>query len=145
MKNIAFKWGGLMFIGLTVLFLLLHILQLSQYYHLRILNGIIHIGVLWYAIKEYQREYPEAVHNYTPGVVMGMFTSTIGILAFSTFMTMFLYFNPGFLDGARNEVSWGEYLTPMMGGTIIVCEGIVISLISSYLIVRILDAAREKT
>jgi hypothetical protein len=132
-----------MFIGLTALFLVMHFLQLSQYFYLRTLNGIIHISILWFAIREFHLRYPEEAHNYTPGVVLGMFTSTVGILPFAIFMFIFLYFNPGFLAMLQTQLAWGDSLTPAMGSTVIVTEGIVVSLISSYLIVRILEAAKE--
>lgn len=144
MKEIAFRYGLWMFFGLTGFFLLMHILHLSENFYLRIFNGAIHLGVLWLALRSWTREHHDGTSDVTSGVVLGMFTSFIGVIPFAFFMAIFLNFNPELLAGIQRQASMGAYLTPITSCFFIVVEAIVISLIGSYIIVRVLDAMRER-
>ena len=73
-----------------------------------------------------------------------MFTSFIGVIPFTIFMSIFLAYNPDFLASIKSQTPLGEHLTPMTSCFFIVVEAIVISLIGSYVILRILDAMRER-
>lgn len=144
MKQIAFRYGLWMFFGLTGFFLLMHILGLSEHYYLRIFNGVIHIGLLWMALSVWTRDHHAGTSDITAGVVVGMFTSFIGVIPFTIFMAIFLAYDPSLLANIKSQTPMGEYFTPMTSCFIVVVEAIVISLIGSYLIVRILDAMRER-
>ncbi len=144
MKQIALRYGLWMFFGLTGFFLLMHIFNLSENYYLRIFNGAIHLGVLWLALRAWARNHHEGTSDTTSGVVLGMFTSFIGVIPFTIFMSIFLAYNPDFLASIKSQTPLGEHLTPMTSCFFIVVEAIVISLIGSYVILRILDAMRER-
>lgn len=144
MKKIAFRYGLLMFFSLTGFFLLMHILQLSEHFYLRIFNGVIHLSLLWLALRTWTREHHDGTSDVTSGVVTGMFTSFIGVIPFAFFMAIFLEFNPELLAGIQRQTPLGAYLNPITSCFFIVVEAIVISLIGSYILVRILDAMRER-
>ncbi len=144
MKQIAFRYGLWMFFGLTGFFLLLHIFHLSENIYLRVFNGVIHLGLLWMALRAWTRRHHDGTSDVTSGVVVGMFTSFIGVVPFAFFMAIFLEFNPDLLASIQHQTSVGEYLNPITSCFFIVVEAIVISLIGSYIILRILDAMRER-
>ncbi len=143
MKQIAFRYGLWMFFGLTGFFLLMHLFRLSENYYLRIFNGVIHLGLLWYALRAWTREHHAGASDTTSGVILGMFTSFIGVVPFAFFMAIFLEFNPDLLATIKQQTPLGTYLNPITSCFFIVVEAIVISLIGSYIMIRGMDAMRE--
>lgn len=144
MNQIAFRYGLWMFFGLTAFFLLMHIFHLSENFYLRIFNGVIHLGLLWMALRAWNREHHEGTSDVASGVVVGMFTSFVGVIPFAFFMAIFLEFNPDLLNSIKQQTPLSEYLNPITSCFFIVVEAIVISLIGSYIMVRVLDAIRER-
>jgi len=144
MKKIALKYGLMMFAGFTAFFLLMHFFHLSHKYNLRLFNGVIHITFIVLAIREFQQTNTNGGFNYISGVAMGMFASIIGVLGFSLFQIIFLSLNPDFLALLQKTLPIGHYLTPFTASLIIFMEGIAISVISSYLITRILEIRPAK-
>lgn len=144
MRSIAFRYGLMMFAGFTVFFLLMHVMSLSQHYYLRAFNGIIHLSFIFLAIKAFQKESPPGTFNYLSGVAMGMFASVIGVVGFTIFMLLFLIGNPGFMLDLKESLPIGEYLNPVTASLMITMEGIAVSVISSYIITRVIDMSMAK-
>ncbi len=144
MKHIALRYGLWMFLGFTGFFLLMHLLNLSQNYYLRVFNGVIHVGFLWMALRAWYREQHGPSDDYTSGVVMGMVTSLAGVLPFTIFMVLFLAYNPSFLTNIQTQSPIGQYFTPVTASLFILVEGIAMSLILSYIMVRLLEIMRER-
>lgn len=144
MKHIAFRYGLFMFAGFTAFFLIMHLLRLSENYYLRVFNGVIHVGFLWLALRAWLREHPDPSDDYTSGVVIGMFTSLVGVLPFTIFMVLFLANNPSFLATIQSHSPIGQYFTPVTASLFILVEGIAMSIIMSYLLVRLLEMMRER-
>lgn len=145
MKKLALRFGLWMFLGFTTFFLIMHLLGLSNNYNLRVLNGLIHLGVVYFAIKTFRSKYPDTVSNYVSGTAMGMFASAVGVAGFTIFMTLFLSFSPDFLRELRETMPMGDYLTPITASLFIFVEGIVISLIGSYILTRVVDMNLART
>lgn len=144
MKHIALRYGLWMFLGFTGFFLIMHLLNLSQNYYLRVFNGAIHVGFLWMALRAWYREQHGPSDDYTSGVVMGMVTSLAGVLPFTIFMVLFLAYNPSFLTNIQTQSPIGQYFTPVTASLFILVEGIAMSLILSYIMVRLLEIMRER-
>ncbi len=144
MKHIAIRYGLWMFLGFTVFFLAMHLLHLSENYYLRVFNGVIHVGFLWLALRAWVHEHPQPSDDYTSGVVVGMLTSLVGVIPFTIFMVLFLAYNPSFLATIQSHSPIGQYFTPVTASLFILVEGIAMSLIMSYLLVRLLEMMRER-
>lgn len=126
-----------MLAGFVGLFLLMYVVGLGHVSELRILNGFIHIACMFLAIKSYYELHPENKENYVTGVVQGMAASIIGVLGFASFISTMLTIDPSMMEAIRNKSNLGADLTPFMAGVFIVCEGIVVSLIGSYIVTRL--------
>lgn len=59
-------------------------------------------------------------------------------------MAIFLAYNPELLSLIQRQATLGAYFMPLTSCFFIVVEAIVISLIGSYIILRIFDAMRER-
>ncbi len=139
MKTIAFRYGFLFFIGLVAIFLISYAVGQGANYNLRLLNGVLHLVILYLAINQLRAKQPGTHQNYLSGVVQGMYAGGFGTLAFTIFMVLFLALNPAFLASIQTVTGFGDRLTPIMAGALIFMEGVGVSLIAAYLITRVVD------
>lgn len=141
MKQIAIKYGVWMFSGFTLFFLAMHFLGLSQNYDLRIFNAVIHMFLIYLAIKEFFGTKANTGDiNYISGVSVGMVTSMVGVVMFTIFMTLFLTASPDFMAKIQKDFAFGEHLSPFSASVFIFVEGVATSLIGSYIITRIIES-----
>ena len=144
MKQIALRYGGWMFLGFTAFFLTMHLLNWSQNYYLRIFNGIIHAGGLWFALQTWMRENPDKHHDeYPMGVALGLMTTLVAVVPFAVFMAIFLAYNPGFMASIQAQTPIGQYFNPVTASVFILMEGIAAGLIGSYILMRVQEAMRQ--
>jgi len=140
MKAIAIRNGIYMALGFTLYFLIMMALDLGHNYYFRVFNGVIHVAFIAIAIKQYKVGYPEEF-NYLSGVAMGITSSLVGIVPFSIFMLIFLASSPEFMHSlAESSELIGQYLTPFTASLIVLLEGMGISFLASYIIMRLVDS-----
>lgn len=139
MKKIALTYGFWMLLGFIALFLFMHLLGLSENYYLRVLNGGIHISLIYLAIRQFRSQQPQTSSNYVSGTAMGMYASMLGVVGFTIFMFLYLTFNVGFMETLKTNMPIAEYLNPFTASLFIFVEGVVISLIGSYIVTRVID------
>ncbi len=137
MQKLAVRYGAMMFGGFTLFFLLMHLLSLSDNYIIRVFNIFIHIPFLYLAIREYRKTHRDTFSNYAKGLVLGMYTSAIGVLGFTVFFTLFLVSNPEFMLTLQEKLALGKYLNPITTSIFILVEGTAVSLIASYILSRV--------
>ena len=128
-----------MLAGFVSLFLLMYFIGLGHRSELRVLNGVIHAYCLYRAIRAYYAEHLGDLNNSMLGVSQGMGASIIGVGGFTVFMTIFLALNPSFLDLIRQNSMVGPYLNPFTASLFILTEGLMVSLIGSYILTRIVE------
>ena len=139
MRSISIKMGLWMLVGFITFFLLMFMMGLGHRIELRVFNGIIHIYCLYLAIKSYRELHPKTVGDPISGVAQGVMASLIGILGFTLFMTIFLSVDTNLMAEIRKGSPVAIYLEPFTVSLFILAEGIVISVIGSYILTRILD------
>jgi hypothetical protein len=133
-----------MFAGLTAYFLIMHALNLSNRFDFRVLNGVIHISLLYLAIRDFRRLHPDRF-NYLSGVATGMVTTVFGVLPFALFQLIHLALNDSFMQYLQeNAPLIGNYLTPFSAALVVFLEGIGVGFIASYILMRIVDARFRK-
>ncbi len=140
MKNTSLWYSLVMFAGFTLFFLVMTALGYGDNYNLRIFNSIIHLGMIYLAIRSYREKSPESAGNYLSGVAVGMYSSILAVVAFSAFLFIYLTADPVLMDQIRASVPTGEYLNPFTATLFITVEGIAVSLIGSYILTRIIDS-----
>ena len=144
MRAISIKMGLLMLAGFVSFFLLMYVLGLGHRIELRVFNGIIHLYFLNRAIRAYYELHPEKIGNYMSGLAQGMSVSVIGVVGFTLFMTIFLSFSPTLMATIRQNSQMGAYLYPFTASLFILAEGLVISLIGSYILTRVMGLSPNK-
>ncbi|MCB0528704.1 MAG: hypothetical protein KDC65_09540, partial [Saprospiraceae bacterium] len=63
---------------------------------------------------------------------------------FTIFMVLFLAYNPSFLASIQSHSPIGQYFTPVTASLFILVEGIAVSIILSYMLMRVLEIMREE-
>ncbi|MBB4080060.1 hypothetical protein GGR28_002690 [Lewinella aquimaris] len=144
MKTIALRFGLYFFGGLVAIFLLSYLLGLAANYQLRVVNGFLHMAVLYYGIRELRVRQPDTHQNYVSGVAQGLYIGAVGTVLFSIFTVLFLAGAPNLMAQLQAATPLGNSLTPVTAGVFILMEGVAVSLIGSYLLTRYVDARLEK-
>jgi hypothetical protein len=145
MYTIAIRMGLGMLAGFICFFLPMTLLGLGDRSELRIFNGVIHVYFMYQAIKMYRDLYPADRNNYILCAAQGIMASLIGILGFAFFMILFLTFNTALMDSIKAaNPTISIYLNPFSASLFIITEGVIVSLMGSYLITRILITHRVK-
>ncbi|MDX1476977.1 MAG: DUF4199 domain-containing protein [Saprospiraceae bacterium] len=145
MRAIAIRYGMMMFVCLLAYFLLMQWVGLAENFQLRILNGVIHLAFITVALNRYRRDFPDE-WNYLSAVATGVITSVVAIALFAIFQIVYLSLNDDFMAYLQENVnSVGQYLTPVTAALIVLVEGLAVSVIGSYIVMRILNAAADKT
>ncbi len=143
MKQIAIRYGSWMFLGFTLFFLAMHLLQLSHHYYLRLFNGVIHATGLWFALRAWLLAHPDAHDEYPSGVALGMLTTLVAVVPFTIFMAISLAYSPEFMARIQSQNPIGQYFNPVTASAFILMEGIAAGLLGSYIIMRIQEALRQ--
>ena len=145
MLKIAIKFGLILALGLTLFFLIMHFLSLSDNYNLRLFNGIIHLTVIYFAMQAGLKSGIISGENYVNSVFLGMLSSFVGVALFAFFQLLFLHFDNVFMAQIKAAFSIGEYLNPWSASMIILVEGVAVSLIGSYIIARVIEMNLAKS
>ena len=144
MRAISIKMGLWMLMGFVGFFLLAYLLGFGDRSELRVFNGVIHIYCLYLALQSYQALHPESVSNYMSGVALSLMTSVIGVIGFTLFMTIFLNLNPELMDNIRQHSQLGTYMNPFTTSLYISAEGLIVSVVGAYILVRVMDMKVHK-
>ena len=145
-KDIIIKYGIIMFIGFLGFFILMKFLSLVSNTNLRVLNGFIHLPLVYLAISEYKNRVSPEKFTYLSGTMVGVKASLIGVGAFAIYQMVFLYLDEGMMafilgnafEGAEN------YLTPFTISLYLFLEGMIASMLVSYIAMRIVDMRQQK-
>lgn len=137
MYSISIKMGLAMLVGFISFFLLMYTLGLGAHIELHLFYFVIQIFFMYKAIRGYYAGHPKSTHNNLLGVAQGMVTSVVGILGFALFMTIFLLYSPNLVNTMRLDSFFGVSLNPYSASLIILTEGLIVSLIGSYVAARI--------
>jgi hypothetical protein len=137
MQNLAIRYGSMMFAGFTLFFLLMNAFGIASNTNLRIFNFVIHIAFIYLAIKSYRETHRDTFQNYAKGLVLGMYTSAIGVLGFTVFFSLYLSINPTLMLDFKQSLPLSKYLNPFTLSIFVLVEGTAVSLIASYILSRV--------
>lgn len=143
MKTIAIRFGLYFFGGLVAIFLASYLFGLAAQYQFRVINGLLHMVVIYYGIKLLRLRQPETHQNYVSGVAQGLYIGAVGTVLFAIFTSLFLFADPQLMAGLQAATPLGKALTPLTAGVFILMEGVAVSLIGSYMLTRYVDSRLE--
>lgn len=145
MRHLVIRYSIYLFTGFSAIFLVAYLFGIAEHHWLRALNGLVHITMLYWLVKQYRQAHPESVNNYLSGTSIGLIASTIGVSAFAAFVYVFLKLDRGFFNEIQAQVPMPEFFTPLSAIAQIGAEGVAVGLIVSYIMVRVVDSRYDHT
>jgi hypothetical protein len=138
--RIAEIYGTLIFLGLLFYFFLSYATGWIHIIELRLLNLLILLAGVYFALKQYQRTHRGQI-DYFHAFTTGMATSAIGTLTFSVFLLVYLSIDQNLMASIAENQPLGFYLDPYIASFMVSLEGIfsglfVTFLLSNYLATR---------
>ena len=133
-----------MLAGFIAIFLVVYTMGFAQYTELRFLNIFVHISCMYVAIRTFYKKDIEDIDNYLLGVAQGIEASVIGVVGYAIFVAIFLQFDPRLMDLIKQNSNMAIYLNPYTVTLDILAEGLMVSLIGSYILTRILIMSIKK-
>jgi hypothetical protein len=124
--------SGLITAGFMIeYFILMKSLNLVELLELRALNFFILSGGIILALNKYKKSNYSKV-PYLEGFGLGLLTTGIAMVIFSTAMGVYLYVHPLFMEYIKKHVMMGSYLNPSCAALGILIEGSISGLIISF-------------
>jgi hypothetical protein len=128
-------YGTLIALGLIVYFFLMYAVGLLQVIELRLLNLLIMLAGVYYAMKQYSRTHDGHL-NYFRGLTIGVATSAIGASTFSLFLFVFLRFNNDLMQYIIEHEPMGPYLNAYIASFMVLLEGIFSGLFITFVLLN---------
>ena len=137
MRSLSIQFGLLMLAGFIAIFYIIYMLGYAQHTELRVFNAVVHLSCMYLAIKAYYKAEKANVENYMLGVAQGMEASVIGVVGYALFIIVFMKIDPRLMDLIKQNSQMAIYLNPYTITLAILAEGLMVSLIGSYIVTRI--------
>jgi hypothetical protein len=139
-------YGTLITFGLIVYFFAMYALGLVHVIELRLLNLVIMLVGIYFAMKQYRRTHAGHL-NYFRGLSIGVATSTIGASTFAAFLLLYLKIDQNLMASIIEREPMGRYLNEYMAAAVITLEGVFSGFTITYLLLNYVetDKATEAT
>ena len=126
-------YGTLIFFGLLLYFFVAYFAGFIHVIELRLLNLVILIVGVYFAMKQYQRTHNGHM-DYFHGFVTGIATAAIGTLTFSVFLFIYLFIDKELMQTIAERQPLGFYLNPYIASFMVSLEGIFSGLFVTFLL-----------
>jgi hypothetical protein len=131
--EVASIYGTLIFLGLMVYFFLMYAVGLVHVTELRLLNVLIMLAGVYFAIKQYRRTHGGVI-SYFRTLTVGTAAGVIGASTFSLFIFLFLQIDGSLMEAIRENEAVGRYLNPYIASYAVMLEGTISGFGLSYLL-----------
>jgi hypothetical protein len=116
---------------LMLYFVLMKYANLIEVLGLRALNFFILLGGIIMALNKYRKSNDNNV-PYLEGFGLGLLTTAVALIIFSSFIGIYLSFHPAFMNYIKEHALMGAYLNPSSAALAILVEGCISGLIISF-------------
>ena len=133
-------YGFILFIGFVLYFLIMKETDLYAEFNLRILNVVIHVAIIYLAIRSYYKSADIESVNYIDGTMAGIRPGGIGVILFCIFQIIYLNIDEKLMATLNENAMAGAYLNPYTASGILLFEGFAVTVVLSYITMRIVDS-----
>jgi hypothetical protein len=139
-------YGTAVALGLIVYFFLMYALGLVHVVELRLLNLLILLAGIYYALKQYRRTHEDHL-NYFRGMSIGVATATIGASTFAAFLLIYLKIDSNLMQSIIEREPMGRYLNEYIAAAVVTLEGVFSGFTVTYVLLNYIqtDKATEAT
>lgn len=131
--KVAMKTGLAVCGGLLLYFFAMAAVDLLRVVELRALNFFILLTGILYSIN-YVKNHKGNQFDYFEGLAAGFLTTIYSVIPFGVFVFIYLWqINPSFMEYIRENVMFGNSLTPALAAFAILVEGIASGAVISFI------------
>jgi glucose uptake protein GlcU len=134
-KRIPESYGLRIAAGLIVYFFLMKILNLAHHVELRLLNLVILVIGVYFALKKL-KEVNQHRLNYFRALITGFTTATIGSLIFALFLFIYMKVDSDMMQAIIEGEPMGRYLNAYIAAFIVALEGVFSGLLVTFVILN---------
>jgi putative effector of murein hydrolase len=136
-NRIPESYGLRIGIGLSVYFVVMHMVNLSHHVELRLLNLLILVAGVYLALKKFRETHGSQL-NYFRALVTGVSTGAIGSILFGVFLFAYMTLDTSLMESIRVNEPMGRYLNPYISSFIVVLEGLFSGLLVTFILINYL-------
>jgi Protein of unknown function (DUF4199) len=125
-------------VGLMLYFLLMQLIGLSHHVELRLLNLLVLVGGIYFALKKFKNTHEDHM-NYFRGLVTGVATGAIASVVFAIFLFIYMKVDPSLLKSVQENEPMGHYLNEYMSAFIVALEGVFSGLLVTFVLINYIN------
>lgn len=129
------SYGLRIALGLVVYFVVMHIFGLSHKVELRLLNLLILVTGVFFALKKF-RETHEDHLNYFRALITGVATAAIGSCLFAAFLFVYMTLDESLMTSIRENEPMGRFMNPYIASFIVALEGLFSGLLVTFILIN---------
>jgi hypothetical protein len=121
--------------GLIVFFLLMKVIGYSNHVELRLLNLVILVAGIYYALKKFKQTHRDHL-NYFRALVTGVATGAVGSLVFAAFLFIYMKLDSRFMQDIIENSEMGRYLNAYIAAFIVAFEGFFSGFLVTFILIN---------
>jgi hypothetical protein len=121
--------------GLILYFILMKVLGLAHHAELRLLNLLILVTGVYFALKKFKNTHEDHL-NYFRALITGVATGAIGSLVFALFLFFYMKVDAAMMQSIIDGEPMGRFLNPYMAAFIVALEGFFSGLLVTFVLIN---------
>ena len=122
-------------LGMIAYFVFMQFIGLSHHVELRMLNLLILVAGIYYALKKFKNTHEDHM-NYFRGLVIGVATGAIASVVFAMFLFIYMKVDSSLLASIQENEPMGHYLNEYMSAFIVALEGVFSGLLVTFVLIN---------
>lgn len=121
--------------ALIIYFVLMKLTGLAHFVELRLLNLLILVAGIYFALKKFKQLHKEQL-NYFRALITGVTTGAIGSLIFALFLFIYMRVDTSMMEAITVNEPMGRYLNPYIASFIVALEGVFSGLLVTFVLIN---------
>jgi hypothetical protein len=133
--ELAQIYGTLIFLALTLYFLLMYAVGLIHIIELRFLNVVFMLAGIYFVLRQYRANHGGEM-SYFRALAVGTATAFIATSSFGIFLFFFLKLEGNLMESIRVNEPIGQYLNPYIASCVVMLEGLISGFGLTYMLMN---------
>jgi hypothetical protein len=121
--------------GLILFFLVMKFAGLSHHAELRLLNLLILVGGIYFALRKFKKTHEDRL-NYFRALITGVATGAVGSLIFAVFLFIYMQADTNLMEAIKVNEPMGRFLNPYIASFIVALEGVFSGLLVTFILIN---------
>ncbi len=122
-------------VGMMGYFVFMQLIGLSHHVELRMLNLLILVAGIYYALKKFKNTHEDHM-NYFRGLIIGVATGAIASVVFAIALFIYMKLDSSLLASIQENEPMGHYLNEYMSAFIVALEGVFSGLLVTFILIN---------